>query len=242
MRTPMRLILAGLALTMFVGGSSHAATLPPLEVVVDPAADHPTEVRNTVGADWIGDDVTPVGQASDLLGVSIAETDTTIDITWKVFGLDENVYPAAPLNVINYFEFLLATDTASALFSARARLHPVPVSTGNPTGGVSTTYPAGQLQSNCVTANNVVTCQTIPGSQVTVLVDTANETITASIRRQDLKGPGGVDLAVDGASITEAVLFRGIATCTTLVQVTSAAMCDDGEMDVLYTLGVREPA
>jgi hypothetical protein len=227
MRNTLKLVLAAATAATLAMPGSQAGELAPVLVLTDPNLDNLTEENDT-----------PLGAASDLVAGYIGETDTSIDLTWQVANL-EPLLEGAPINTLHYWEFGLTNpDGKSALFSVRARMFPTPVSTANPTGTPNPTWPTGQLQSNCVTANNVVTCSSVPGAVVTITIDSENDQITASVRREDLKATTGEALAVDGATLTEAVLFNGISTCVSFVAATSAAACDGGDLDLgAYTLG-----
>lgn len=227
MRNTLKLALVAATAAALAMPSSHAATLEPMLVLSDAALDNFTQ-----------EDDTPLGAASDLVAGYIGETDTSIDFTWQVFNL-EPLLEAAPMNTLHYFEFELENpDGATAKFSVRARMFPVPVSRANPTATPNPAWPAGELQSNCVTTENLVTCSPVPGAVVTVTVDSENDQITASVRREDLKSATGEALAVDGASLYESDLFNGISSCVAFVAVTSAAACDAGDLDLgVYTLG-----
>lgn len=227
MRNTLKLALAAATAAAMAMPSAHAADLAPVLVLSDPTLDNLTT-----------EDDTPFGAASDLVAGYIAESDAAIDFTWQVANLEPLLEPA-PMNTLHYWEFeLTAPGGATALFSVRARMFPAPVSTANPTGTPNPNWPVGQLQSNCVTANNLVTCSPVPGAVVTITIDSENDSITASVRREDLKSATGDALAVDGATLAEVDLFNGISTCLSFVAVTSAAACDAGDLDVgSYTLG-----
>lgn len=217
MRTPIRMALAALCMALIAPGA-QAATLAPLQVFTDATVD--------------GGPLYPDYEleAMDLVAGFIAETDTSIDFTWQVVDIPDGT-GGIPEVVHFYWEFTLDNPNDGkdpVPFSLRARAE-TPVLTDAGQRNV------GTLQSNCTTSNNVVSCTTIPGSVVTVTVDDAADTITASVRRQDLKA-GDTELAVDGALLNEADLFEGIASFVAAgVFVSSTG--DYADLDDTYVLG-----
>lgn len=168
-------------------------------------------------------------EAQDLVAGFISETDDALHFTWQVIDIPDDT-GGIPEAVHFYWEFYLDPDglgpKAPSPFSLRARA-PTP-------GGQRGT--GGSLQGNCTTTGNVVQCQPVPGAVVTVNVDDAADTITAHVRRSDLKASDGSALAVDGAILNEAVLFRGIASYVG-AGVISSGMGDEADLDIDYELG-----
>jgi hypothetical protein len=74
----------------------------------------------------------------------------------------------------------------------------------------------------------------VPGAVVTVTDDPSTNTITASVRRQDLTS-GDTPLAVDGARLDDTRIFVGPAVC--LGPVVQAALCNGGYSTRTYVLG-----
>lgn len=234
MRSAFRFISIVLAAGILVAPHAQGATLAPVNVLSDPSGDHP-----------LGDDATPLGSASDIVGGAIGETDDAIQLVWQVADLRDELAPPVPMITILYFEFQLSNpiNGATGLFSVRARLYPDEPrpSTGDPTNvpspQVPPTWPWGGLYSNCQTTGNVVSCTYNQQAPVTVTADVAANTITASVPRAFLKSNNGQELAVDGATLQDQQLFRGVANCVSTVAVIAADLCDLAVMDDSYTLG-----
>lgn len=228
MRKFLLLAISAVSAASLAMPSAGAATLEPVQVLTDPALDT-----------LLAETDEPIGAGSDLVGGWIGETDGTIDVSWEVANIEELLAPA-PINTAHYWEFELGIPGGpSAMFSVRARMYPLPVAVTNPTASSGDpTWPVGQLQSDCTTSNNLVTCKNVPGAVVTVSVDAETNRVTASMRRQDLKAATGELLAVDGAVMAETDLFQGIATCMTAVVVVPGNACDTGDLDMgTYVLG-----
>lgn len=204
---------------LFLGGTAQGAVLAPVQVFVDESLDTFTDPDVNIAA-------------QDLVSGSIAETDTSIDFTWQVVDTPDETAALGgiPEAVVFFWEFSLdvaGDDKDPAKYSLRARA-PTP-------GGARGT--GGSLQGNCVTTGSLVQCSAVPGNIVTVTTDPIANTITASVRRSDLKaGAGGTDVAVDGAVMIEEVLFRGIASFVS-VGVSSSATEDAADMENPYVLG-----
>jgi hypothetical protein len=215
-----------------------AGTLAPMQVFTDGANDHEL---------W-GD---PTPPPFDLVGGSIAETKETIDFIWQYADIPDGSGGLFEGN-ISYWEFAIddadgVTDPvqyslrARANYPAGAGVHvhcqlPLPVF-----GNCAGVGPGGgQLQGNCTTANNIISCQTVPGSLVTVSVDDVANTITAKVRRLDLRDTEGNFIATDGAVLSEVEIFQGIASCQGAVLI-SGNNCDIADMNVnedgSYVLG-----
>jgi hypothetical protein len=191
------------------------ADLAPLKVFEDPTLDCVTTAE-----------ATPPDQ--DLVAGYIAETDDSLLFTWQVADLNDAASSGTPELFIWHFEFAIDDPGVNppALFSLRARAWTVEGVRGG-----------GSLQGNCTNTGGVVQCVAVPGAGGTVAFDTTENTVTAKVRRQDLKGADGQSVAVAEAHLSEFVLFRGIVSCTTFVAVISSAMCDEADMDADYILG-----
>jgi hypothetical protein len=232
-RTPIKFLAALMVMTVFVAPHAHAATLAPVDVMSDPTGDHP-----------LGDDTTPLGSASDLVGGAIGETDDAIQLVWKVADLRDELAQPIPSPIVLYYEFKLAApDGGSGLFSVRVRLYPDEPrpSTSDPTNVpppmVPPVWPFGGLYSNCTTTGTLVSCTWNRDANVTVTEDVVANTITASVPRAFLKSNDGKLLAVDGAQLQDQALFQGIAVCVSTVAIISGNACDVGTQDDAYTLG-----
>lgn len=234
MRTPIKLITSVMALTMFVAPHARAATLAPVAVFSDSLADNPS-----------GEDVTPVGGASDLVAGYVGETDDAVQVVWQVADLvDALAAPAPQFPVFYMWEMKLTEPNGkSSYFQARARLYPsepTPINANDPTGAqnppdVPPYWPWGQLQGNCIAGTAVITCA--PIAHIDVTFDPIANTVTASIKRDLLKSSDGTPLAVDGAVMEGAVIFQGFAACIPVGLLLEAPLCDTAVMDDVYTLG-----
>lgn len=197
-----------------LASTAHAAALAPMAVFTDSTADGVV----------LADAQPPF---ADLIEGSIGETDDALQFVWKVADLPPGGVP----EVAGYFwEFTLDDPNDSnpaAQFSLRAHLAPATSALATP----------GDLRGNCTTTGTVVSCSKIPAS-VTVSVDDVNNTVTASVKRADLKGKDGNSVANSGATLVEAVLFQGIAAYVSPYAVgTSGAGGDQADMDDTYVLG-----
>jgi hypothetical protein len=225
MRTPIRLFAAACTLLLMCAPGAHASTLAPVAVFADGSADN-----------FTGEDITPVGSMNDLTAGFIGETDDGLQFTWQVADYPD--VPSAngvPLIATYYWDFSLRDPNVSgAAFDFQLNVS-APIVPGQ---HIPHTFDSASLGGNCTTTGNLITCTPIPGSVVTATFDTAANTITANVRRVDLKAPNGSDLAVDGATLDQAALFAGIAACPTLAgALVSIATCDTAVMDDTYVLG-----
>lgn len=233
MRRGIRALIFGVLAMGLVVGNAGATDLEPLQLVEDPALDHDF-------FEQIAAETTPPWM--DLKAAYIAETRDTIDFIWEYYEIPDGSGGPFEGN-ISYYEFGLDDNdgvTDPVLFSLRVRLtYPanlgvhvhcsvpgLPVfstCTGVGPGG-------GSLSSNCG-SGTVVTCRVVPGSLVTVSVDEVKNTVTAKVRRLDLRDADNNFIGTDGSVLTEADLFHGIAACPSLV-VLGFGFCDEADMNV----------
>lgn len=227
MKNGIRLALVGMTLTLVASGANAAGTLEPLQVFDDAVGDNAT-----LGSD------TPA--AAELIAGYIGETDNTVDFTWKMADTPDGS-GGLPEGVAFFWEFQLDDNDGVAdpvLFALRARpnyplglradvQHEIPGSPigDRPIGG------GGSLQGDCVVTGTVTTCKPIRGSYVKVTVDDLANTITASVRRIDLRAADGQIIGVDGSVLTERKLPFGIAACVGVVLI-SAALCDEADLNL----------
>jgi hypothetical protein len=235
-----RLLLPVLAIAL-VATTSQAADLPAVQVFDDPTGDH---------ALWVNVDPAATPPLFDLVAGSIAETKDTIDFTWQYADIPDGTNGGLFEGHTTYWEFSLRTPGgAQMLYSLRARpYYPAGLgvhahcNTGAPVLGTCTGFGpgGGVIQGNCTTTGTVISCSTIPGSLVTVTADDAANTITAHVRRLDLRDNAGNFIGVDGSVLEETEIFQGIASCQGVV-LNSAANCDVADQTIIesYTLGVR---
>ena len=231
----IRFAMLTLAVALVTTAAPAAGDLAPMQIVTDPVNDHPV---------W-GD---PTPEPFDLVAVHIAETEKTVDVIWEYKDVPGANGQGIPEGLLSYFEFNLD----GAIFSLRARpVYPARLGVhahcdvpGVPVFGTCTGVGpgGGSLQGNCTRVENIISCKPVPGAVVDVSVDDAANTITAKMRRLDLRDADDNFLAVDGALLAEEVVFIGIATCQGAVLV-SAANCDEGDMDLdSYMLGTPRAA
>ncbi|MFA5889436.1 MAG: hypothetical protein WDA27_00545 [Actinomycetota bacterium] len=215
MRTTVKLAVAALCTAILAVPTAHAAgTLAPVQVFEDDTLDSVLLAEATP-------------EAQDLIAGYIGETDDALTFTWQVVDIPDGT-GGVPEIIHYYWEFTLDVpddDKDPQAFSLRARAYTPEVGRGG-----------GNLQGNCTTTGEtLVQCEDIPGAEVTVSVDDIENTITASVRRQDLKA-GDVTVAVDGAVLDEVDLFQGIATYVGAGLISGNA-ADLADMDSPYVLG-----
>ena len=201
--------------------------MAPVQVLSDPPIDNPVLAEATP----------PFG---DLRAGYIGETDTTIDFTWEVEDIPDPLTTGFSGAATYYWEFTLddpgdnppvpfSLRVGGGQFIARASVQVLDQ-------GRTVTVGGGSLAGNCVTENNITSCTTVEGSSVSVKVDPVNDRVTASVRRKDMRGADGNSIAVDGATLDEVVLFRGIGALPCVALCVSTFM-DEGDMDAPYVLG-----
>lgn len=211
-------LAALLVVTAFTFGNVHAAgDLAPLQVFTDPQLDQPVLLE-----------ATPPYQ--DLVAGYISETATDITFTWEVVDIPDPLEDGVPNISTYYWEFTLDVPDDG--------IDPVPFSvraTPDRAGGT------GSLESTpCTTENNLLECTPV-NARVTVAIDAAANTVSATLRRKDLRSngaqAGGTIIAVDGAELDEIDLFQGIAAFTSLVAVVPGSTADPADLDDIYILG-----
>jgi hypothetical protein len=221
------------ALVVFMTASSaHATTLAPIQVFTDGLKDTAVAAQ-----------ATPPGQ--DLVAGFIGESDTTIDFTWQVADLPDPVNDAVPQKGVPdafayYWNFQIGAPGAETptLFELTATPSMYEYSVNQPDVKQGRTHTQAVLAANCTTTGgSLITCTRVPGSLVTLSIDGVANTITAHVRRSDMRDASGNALAVDGSELVDTTIFNNIAGCTTTPVVTSGNMCDDATMDETYVLG-----
>lgn len=207
--------VSGLAVT---GGATHnpgVETSIEVTGTADFAGDVPGEAQvftdGTLDGILLGEATPPF---TDLVTGYIEETPTAINFSWQVVD-----WPDIPgfVPAVTYFFWEFQIGTTRYAVSANVDV----VGAGQ-----------GGLESEpCTQTGNILTCTPVEGAVVTVTHSGATNRITASVRRSDL-GPA----AVDGARLSEVVLFRGIASFIGLLLV-PAATGDEADMARPYVLG-----
>lgn len=219
MRRYLRFLPLTLAFGLLVPSIGHAANLAPLQVFTDAVADGVLLA-----------DATP--ESADLVAGYISEANienpatATISFTWEVVDILDGTQGIPELQVF-YWDMSIDPDATVAgderSFQVVARL------------GRSN---IGELNGNCTTNQaNLTSCVALPGV-VTVSVDAAADTVTATVARKSLKYAGQSSVAVNGAKLSEVKLFQGIASYISPHRViTSSAGGDQADLDEDYILG-----
>lgn len=131
--------------------------------------------------------------------------------------------------VADYFwEFSLDDGVESGRFSLRVNYGPNP--NNKPSGSL-----AGEP---CTTTGTLIQC-TSKAAQITVAVDPIADSISATVRKKDLKAESGRVLATTGAILEQQTLFQGIGAYTAVPSgiLTPGSTGDLASMDDVYILG-----
>ncbi|MFN2614909.1 MAG: hypothetical protein ABR552_08870 [Actinomycetota bacterium] len=233
-----KLIQAGILglVSMFVVTSAHAATLAPLQVFT----------RDDVTMSTIESQAAQPDEVTLEAGY-IAEDDNNLYLTWEVKDFPAQLQDSgAPAPFFYYWDFQLPdasnTTTHQAAFELTARPSAMVFGQDVPTrrvqvgGGSIASNCGNQLSSLPVSVVTLTGCTTVANSAVNVTWDFAAHTITAQVRRTDLRGANGQIVAIDGAKLTDVKLFLNIAACIN-TGATSGSTCESATMQGPYTLG-----
>lgn len=160
----------------------------------------------------------------DLIEGTLAETDEALVVGWRLLDVPDGT---AGLPMAQRLDFEFSLDDPDGVAD------PVSFGVRVETTRTGTT---GYLDGNC-TPGPPVSCTPVPGAVVATSVDPASDTFTAVVRRRDLRA-GSVGVAVDGAVLTEAVLYRGIASYLGVpAVVVTHNLSDQADIPAPYVLG-----
>jgi hypothetical protein len=224
MRKIVRLTTAALALSMFAAPAAHATTLAPVAVFSDPLADG-----------FTGEDITPVGAINDLTAGYIGETEDSLQFVFQVADVVD-VAPATGVPILAAFnwDFSLQNPDVTGAPTAFELSVAAPIIPGQ---HVPYMFDNSYLGGNCTTTGTVINCPEIAGTVVTTSWDAAANTVTANVRRADLKDAKGNLLAVDGSVLAQAELWNGISVGPTIGVLEPGNTVDLAVMDEDYVLG-----